>query len=892
LIALSKHKDIDDVSKLIQDSIDYLNSMQSDTGGFELLFSGNSYGDTPQYTGLVLQALIANGVDPLSAEWAKAKGNLVDSLLNDQMEDGTFRWSELYGDNVEVTSTSRAFGALADLYMGKSMYHSIEPVLDSSDVVAKAIKDAKSYIQANEQYNYLQAMALNILGVGEEEIAEKLELREDEADRTYIVWDSPTEAHAKNIMGIIAAGQNPRDYKGKDYVSILENAQNPNGEFNIEGDKENKLEDQAYSIIALEMAKGEYDVEKALDVLIEKYENANDPSIFRISETIIALSFHKDRDGISDKIEDYMNDLKACQIDSGGFNYSAGSYSENESSEYDAMAIQAIIAAGKDPLSDEFKKNGSTPLDAVMAFKKDNHFIYDSSKKGYKEYNDEATGMVLAALVDISEGKSMYHTLLSDYEENEEDAKSDEEKIAETIASLRNHYLNSDDAFTYRVALSYHFTSDNLENDLAIIGQRFKVNENPDSASAYVGNIMGLMAAAKDPRNYNGQNYVKTLAESQNKEGKFIIGQWDDHPTTIAFSMLALDMAKADYDVEKAVNALLSYWDEETGFGGVDETAMCIMALGNHKDITGVEAAITKGIAYLKANQKASGGFEAWGEENPCSISAVIQSLIALGENPLSEEWTKNGNTMLDALLAYKVNDYFENPSQWGTETVMATEQAFCALADLYRGKSMFHEIMLNDTEPRVVKIQAPSSTTLKQNEKLKLMANVYNDYGEILLGHNLIWETSDKNVAQVNSDGLVTAISTGTVTITVKVEGYQDISDTINLTVEPEEFIVNRMDSSEIKNGSEAKLEFEIQENQGVTRTAILIVALYEKNTNKMVNYSFAAKQFAPGESTNLGAGFLVPDTGRYIIKCFVWDSFENQKIFLSNPIEIEVKQ
>ena len=99
-------------------------------------------------------------------------------------------------------------------------------------------------------------------------------------------------------------------------------------------------------------------------------------------------------------------------------------------------------------------------------------------------------------------------------------------------------------------------------------------------------------------------------------------------------------------------------------------------------------------------------------------------------------------------------------------------------------------------------------------------------------------------------------------------------------------------MDSSEIKNGSEAKLEFEIQENQGVTRTAILIVALYEKNTNKMVNYSFAAKQFAPGESTNLGAGFLVPDTGRYIIKCFVWDSFENQKIFLSNPIEIEVKQ
>ena len=188
----------------------------------------------------------------------KPEGNLIDSLLNDQLKDGTFWMCEAFGDYVDVTSTSRAFGALADLYMRKSMYHSIEPMLDPSDMVANAIKDAKTYIQANEQYNYLQAMALNILGVSQKEIAEKLELRQDEADRTYIVYDSPTEAHAKNIMGIIAAGQNPRDYNGKNYISILENAQNQNGEFNIEGDKQNKLQDQAYAIIALDMANGEY----------------------------------------------------------------------------------------------------------------------------------------------------------------------------------------------------------------------------------------------------------------------------------------------------------------------------------------------------------------------------------------------------------------------------------------------------------------------------------------------------------------------------------------------------------------------------------------------------------------------------------------------------------
>ena len=70
LIALSKHRDIDGVSKVILDSIDYLKSMQSDTGGLDI----SGFGDTPQYTGLVIQALIANGVDPLSDEWKNLKG--------------------------------------------------------------------------------------------------------------------------------------------------------------------------------------------------------------------------------------------------------------------------------------------------------------------------------------------------------------------------------------------------------------------------------------------------------------------------------------------------------------------------------------------------------------------------------------------------------------------------------------------------------------------------------------------------------------------------------------------------------------------------------------------------------------------------------------------------
>jgi len=468
------------------------------------------------------------------------------------------------------------------------------------------------------------------------------------------------------------------------------------------------------------------------------------------------------------------------------------------------------------------------------------------------------------------------------YQQTSEE-KSNEEKIADAIKALRNYYLNRDKDFTYRVALSYIFTSENPEQDLHTIQQRFKVNENPASASEYVGSIMGLLAAGKDPRNYKGRDFVKGLVGSQNADGKFIISQWDDYSTTVAFCILALDMVKADYNVEKAVMALLNYQGVDGSFGyTVDDTAMCIMALGNHRNLDGAEEAIKKGLANLKANQLPSGGFEAFGSESVCSISAVIQSLIALGEDPLSGDWVKNGNTILDALLSHMEDDHFP--------TEFDTEQAFCALADLYRGKSMFHEIALKDAEPHRVKIQMPSSTTIKEGGKLKLAANVYNSNGEILLGHNLIWESSDENVATVSSDGLVSAVNSGTVTISVKVEKYQDISDSIVMTVVPEEFKVRRVDSMEIKNGSEAKLEFELEENLGDSKTATLIVALYDENTNKMINYAFATKEFGPKETARLGAGFLVPDSGKYIIRCFVWENFESQDVILANPLEIKV--
>ncbi len=483
--------------------------------------------------------------------------------------------------------------------------------------------------------------------------------------------------------------------------------------------------------------------------------------------------------------------------------------------------------------------------------------------------------------------------LVSSLEGLVEEETEDERTIRETVETLRNYY-GEKATYTFRTAIGYNYTSDNLERDIPIIRDRYAVSENLNGASAYVGNIIGLISAGRNPYDYNGKNYVKELADSQQDSGKFIVGTYDDYPTTVAFSIIALDMAKGEYDVEKAVSALIGYQNNDGSFGSygmVDDAAMSIMALGSHRDLNGVNDSIDKALAYLKANQKNSGGFEAFGSENPYSVSAVIQGLIAVGEDPLSSEWRKNGNSMLDALISYKVGDHFESTSEWGTEIASATEQAFIALADLCRGKSMFKEIGLEEGEPVTVRIVEPAKTVLKENETLNLEARAYDENNNYLPVYELLWESSDNNVAEVDKDGTVTAKKAGKVTITVKIKGYENIADTVGLTVEPEDFQIERIGNDPIRKGTEGRVEIRIKNISSSDKSATFIVVLFNKDESKMINYSYVNEAIKAGETKEMGAGFLIPETGDYIIKAMVWDNFENQNILLGIPLRIEVE-
>lgn len=280
-------------------------------------------------------------------------------------------------------------------------------------------------------------------------------------------------------------------------------------------------------------------------------------------------------------------------------------------------------------------------------------------------------------------------------------SKSDEKLIEDALEELIDYY-EDDDEYSFREAIALNYSSENLDKEIKRIARRLDISDTR-SASKYAGNIIGIIASGKNPEDYEDENYVELLVDSQEKSGKFIVNSGDDHPATLAWSMIALDMAEANYDEEDAIDALLDEQNRDGGFTSrpdVDTTAMVITALANHKDIDGVEDAIDEALEFIKSNQLDSGGFPFMGSDNPYSISCVIQGLIANEIDPLSEEWQENGNSMLDALLDFKEDDHFEYKTEHGSETNSATEQAFLALADLYRGESMYQNVEIYEEDP------------------------------------------------------------------------------------------------------------------------------------------------------------------------------------------------
>ncbi|QXM05269.1 S-layer homology domain-containing protein [Crassaminicella indica] len=336
---------------------------------------------------------------------------------------------------------------------------------------------------------------------------------------------------------------------------------------------------------------------------------------------------------------------------------------------------------------------GSTLNITAKVFNQEDEELKDETVKWYTSNPeiatiDENTGIVKG----IKEGKvtitgklASNETITASIDLFVEEKITNKVKINKGIDDLRKHY-NKDNEFNITKALSYKATSNNIQNDLEIIKEKYKISSNLASASEYANAIIGLIALGEDPRDYKGKDYVNELVQLQKEDGKFILGKYDDYPTVSAISIIALDMAKADYRVEDAVKALMSYQNDDGTFGpfkDIDTLAMSIKGLYNHKDVAGVKECINKAVEKLLDEK------ENIINKNANTLATVIQGLISVGENPLTNKWTVDGKTMLNCLFKYKNGDTFGND--------LATEQVFAALADLYKKESMYTGAKINN---------------------------------------------------------------------------------------------------------------------------------------------------------------------------------------------------
>lgn len=272
--------------------------------------------------------------------------------------------------------------------------------------------------------------------------------------------------------------------------------------------------------------------------------------------------------------------------------------------------------------------------------------------------------------------------------------------------------------------VDFYRTKDSLDSWWELValkgaGQNLKVGSwtlpawNRDSLSDssnvvdYSGYILGLLARGEDPANAwkDERNLVEELNGKQQEDGTFGSNTNDQ-----IWAIIALDAAGSDFDREKAVSILIGQQKDSGGFAysseidpDPDMTGMALSALVNYQTREDVQESIARAISYLKSTQQDNGGFSSWGNNNSNSLAAVISGLVAVGEDLFVGDWIKNGQTMLDALLSFQLEDgsfsYLADPKE---SNDFATRQSLIALGDLQNEEPVWKRLqsLVSPQEP------------------------------------------------------------------------------------------------------------------------------------------------------------------------------------------------
>ncbi|WP_053955277.1 Ig-like domain-containing protein [Inediibacterium massiliense] len=815
MIAMSKHKDV--AGDLFNQCRGYLKEKQNDNAEFEAK-SGSGYNTSYEgnckATASVIQALIASGENPLKGDWVKNNKTIFDALISFKKENKFKETQSTYGTKDEATAC--AFAALIDLYKNKSMYHSMKIEIGTVPHKIEILGD--QYFVKEGQTLKLRSKVTDIDG----KLVPEQIIEWTSSDPTIAIIDE---------KGLVTGKDISQDQK------IIIKA---------------KIKDQSIEITKEIIVKARIPYEIKVDLP----KNQKDNNLKEGKELVLFKKvLEKDGEGLNEDVIWSSSDENIAVVDEKGLvtakevqkdtkvTITVTSKSKNDVAGSIELNIIAIIPEKIEILFEDQEIDEKTiesgyklKLD-VKAYEKDKSLIENAEIEWTSSDQNVATienGMITAK--DIKEEKTIQITAKVKGFEAEKKlnlkvipTQTNKQKSQRAIDDIKKYY-EKNTKYGYLEAMALNragVTQDKIKNTLNVPKLTFTKGKWSDTeAGDYAKAIMSMIAAGIDPRDYEGKDCVKYLADSQVEQGYFDAKGYsysnDKEADHIAYSMIALDMAGAEYNIDKALEALKdqftvmkdqAYVKKGSAQAKLEKTSIALIAFSNHTDKEGIHDLVNKIKAYMKEQ------YNAWNDKTSSKDMAnTLQAFIAIGEDPLSEDYIKidqykNKVTMLDMLLNLKTEDGFKNNKTSTYINEETTALAFAAITDVYKGKSMYKELKIKIGDPKKVEIQSENDQKeLKVGKQLKLSAKALDKDGKFVPSQTFTWSISDPAIATIDANtGEVTAIGSGTVVITAMVKDFENIKNTFELkivNVIPNKIEVSvDQDIKEIKAGKKIKI-------------------------------------------------------------------------------------
>lgn len=791
------------------------------------------------------------------------------------------------------------------------------PNIDYSERLKDEIEFLKKHYEAYGNYEFLASPSAILSGISKEEVQNNI----------YRYSKNNTVLqNAKIIIALLGSGLNPRnDIVNEDinnYVETLEKSQVKDGvdkgKFIINKSLDEKsIEAQSYALIALDLAKGNFDREGVINQILnmlndpnytkeESYKNIKTEAI-----ALTALSRYKNMDNVKFKVQDLLKFIKDSQNSDGAFDIQAGSNFKNSPIATGAV-VQALLANDIDPLSWNWTKKGTTMIDGLVKSK----FIgRTDSTSGYSQgeglnfENSESSYYAFAAFVQMLNKKSIFNIIEEEQikaekeqkeklereqrereekekqekEQKEQREKEEKEKQEreqkEKEEKERQEKEQREKAFNGLLeSISNNVIQNNLTNNWYSLSLNRLGKKVPSAISTDILNkvknskgqfdqitdceklVLSLLAIGEDPRNIYGYDLVSKIYDDYMDQGI----------NAYTFGLLALDSGNfnisqnSKWNRDKLIKEILDNKTMDNGWSFVgykadpDMTGMVLSALAPYyNEKAEVKKVIDKTLEMLSNIQDKDGGYSSWGNQNSNSISMVIIGLSSLGIDITKDNrFIKNGNTLLDALYRFKTEDGKGFGFVNKEYNELSTEQGLRALVS-YK--------YLKENKGSIYKFKyIPKATEEEQIREEKEKQEREKQEKEEK-------ERQEKEQKEKEEK---------------EKQEREDIKD--NEKSKPVS-IKNNTGAKEFKLGTDAKIKIEATNNSKETKNTTLIVGLYDKN-NKMINYVAVNNKLRAGENIEMNAMMSIPSKGSYKIKAFVWDTLEDMNT-LSKDMEFNIK-